>query len=136
MSVLLTMLALAVPAQLPDYEPRFRGCNTPACDARVHAKQQLRRQHRALRRARRADPRKRMIRPHLAWLASTRRCESGGRYGTATGNGFWGAYQFTISSWRSVGGRGMPHQASKLEQDYRAVLLLYSQGRGAWPVCG
>jgi hypothetical protein len=82
------------------------------------------------------DPRLRVVRPYRAWLASTRACESGGRYGIATGNGFYGAYQFTVSSWRAVGGWGMPHRASRLEQDYRAVRLLHVQGVGAWPVCG
>jgi hypothetical protein len=80
--------------------------------------------------------RQRTVRPYRAWLAKVRQCESGGRYRTATGNGFWGAYQFTLSSWHAVGGRGYPHQARPLEQDYRAVRLLHLQGRGAWPICG
>ena len=63
-------------------------------------------------------------------------CESGGNYATNTGNGFFGAYQFTIGSWRAVGGWGSPHLASRLEQDYRAVLLLRRSGAGNWPVCG
>jgi hypothetical protein len=82
------------------------------------------------------DPRLRVIRPYRAWLARTRACESGGRYNTNTGNGFFGAYQFTVRSWFAAGGRGMPHLASRREQDYRAVRLLLIQGAGAWPVCG
>lgn len=82
------------------------------------------------------DPRLRAIRPYRAWLARTRACESGGRYSTSTGNGFFGAYQFTVRSWYAAGGRGMPHLAGRREQDYRAVRLLHIQGPGAWPVCG
>lgn len=76
--------------------------------------------------------------PYRSWLASTRACESGssGSYGANTGNGFFGAYQFTSSSWATAGGSGMPHLAEPLEQDFRAVRLLTIQGRGAWPVCG
>jgi hypothetical protein len=44
--------------------------------------------------------------------------------------------QFTLGSWRTVGGYGYPHQASKLEQMYRAVLLSRQGGWGHWPVCG
>lgn len=33
-----------------------------------------------------------------------RNCESGGNYRAATGNGFYGAYQFTLSTWSSIGG--------------------------------
>lgn len=63
-------------------------------------------------------------------------CESGLRADTATGNGFWGALQFTLGSWRAVGGRGLPSQASLVEQLYRGELLQRLQGWGAWPVCG
>ena len=83
----------------------------------------------------RATRRQRTVAPYRAWLAKVRQCESGGNYGTATGNGFWGAYQFTLSSWHAVGGHGYPHRAGRLEQDYRAVRLLHLQGPGAWPVC-
>jgi hypothetical protein len=138
MTIVLAMLALA---GAPDkYEPEFRFCNTRACDQRVHAIRQRRKvqaRHKAQVRAERHDAKRRkVIRPYRGWLASTRRCESGGRYHIATGNGFFGAYQFTVSSWYAAGGRGMPHLAEPLEQDYRAVRLLHIQGRGAWPVCG
>jgi muramidase (phage lysozyme) len=63
-------------------------------------------------------------------------CESRGNYRTNTGNGFYGAYQFTLSSWRSVGGKQPPHVAEPAEQDFRAVRLRWIQGTGAWPVCG
>lgn len=63
-------------------------------------------------------------------------CESGGNWSTATGNGYYGGLQFTMSTWRSNGGSGSPHQASKDEQIRVANNVLKSQGIGAWPVCG
>jgi len=82
------------------------------------------------------DARQAVVRPYRAWLERVAHCESGGRWHINTGNGFYGGLQFTLSSWRAVGGSGYPHQATKLEQMYRAVRLLRIQGRGAWPVCG
>lgn len=62
-------------------------------------------------------------------------CESGGNWSIDTGNGFYGGLQFTLSSWRAVGGTGYPNQASRQEQIARAQLLQARQGWGAWPVC-
>lgn len=71
---------------------------------------------------------------HLASIAS---CESGGDP-TAIGGGgsFRGKYQFTLATWRSVGGKGDPADASEAEQDRRAAMLLRTGGAGHWPVCG
>jgi hypothetical protein len=33
------------------------------------------------------------------WLYTLRMCESGGNYQEDTGNGFYGAYQFTLATW-------------------------------------
>jgi hypothetical protein len=63
-------------------------------------------------------------------------CESGGNPQTDTGNGFYGKYQFTLSTWQAVGGSGNPAQASEGEQDRRAAALLAQAGPGQWPVCG
>ncbi len=63
-------------------------------------------------------------------------CESGGVYTTNTGNGFYGAYQFTQSTWESVGGSGDPAAASEAEQDARAAQLYAQSGSTPWPVCG
>lgn len=62
-------------------------------------------------------------------------CESGGNWSINTGNGYYGGLQFSLSSWRGVGGAGYPHQASREEQIYRATLLQARQGWGAWPAC-
>jgi muramidase (phage lysozyme) len=76
------------------------------------------------------------VAPLRSTLAAIAWCESRGNYRTNTGNGFFGAYQFLPSTWRAVGGRGMPHLASPAEQDYRAALLYVAQGPGPWPRCG
>ena len=70
---------------------------------------------------------------HLQAIAA---CESGGNYSTNTGNGFYGAYQFTQETWAAVGGTGNPAAASPAEQDKRAAMLYAQQGSSPWPVCG
>lgn len=62
-------------------------------------------------------------------------CESSGNWSINTGNGYYGGLQFSLSSWRAVGGTGYPHQASKAEQINRAEKLQAIQGWGAWPAC-
>ncbi|HYJ22607.1 MAG TPA: transglycosylase family protein [Solirubrobacterales bacterium] len=74
--------------------------------------------------------------PGAVVLAAIRSCESGGDYSINTGNGFYGAYQFTASTWLSVGGSGLASEASPHEQDERAARLYREQGSSPWPVCG
>ncbi len=82
--------------------------------------------------------------PPVAAVASTvgndvwdqlARCESGGNWAINTGNGYYGGLQFTLGSWRGVGGGGYPHQASREEQIARGKMLQARQGWGAWPAC-
>jgi len=61
-----------------------------------------------------------------------RMCESTNRYAINTGNGYYGAYQFDLSTWRSVGGSGYPNDASPAEQDYRALILYRQRGWNPW----
>jgi hypothetical protein len=49
---------------------------------------------------------------------------------------YYGLYQFSMDTWRGVGGRGRPSDASAAEQTYRAKLLYAQQGRSPWPSCG
>lgn len=73
----------------------------------------------------------------LGWLASTKSCESGGNYRAISNGGTYrGAYQFSFSTWRTVGGSGDPAAAHPWEQDYRAAKLVTTGGTGHWPVCG
>jgi hypothetical protein len=74
--------------------------------------------------------------PGASVLAAIRSCESGGDYSINTGNGFYGAYQFTALTWLSVGGSGLASEASPREQDERAARLYREQGSSPWPVCG
>ena len=62
-------------------------------------------------------------------------CEAGGRPDTNTGNGFYGMYQFTLPTWRAVGGSGLPSEASAEEQTHRAQILQARSGWGQWPAC-
>ena len=72
--------------------------------------------------------------PSSAW-AALRQCESTNNYHADTGNGFYGAYQFTLSSWHAVGMSGNPANASPAEQLTAAKRLLAMQGWQAWPSC-
>jgi hypothetical protein len=83
------------------------------------------------------DPRWKAVKPWNGKLNRIARCESGMRWHIATGNGFYGGLQFSLSTWWSVGGRGMPHTHTALEQKYRAVKVFHRRGGwGDWPVCG
>lgn len=69
------------------------------------------------------------------WL-KLRMCESSNRYTVNTGTGYYGAYQFDLPTWRSVGGQGRPDQASPAEQDYRALYLYRMRGWQPWECAG
>lgn len=127
------LLAFSAPAMA---QVRPQGCNTDACTVRVQKRVQCATKTCYVRVIHREW--KKIIAPWREWLYATRMCESGssGLYRANTGNGFYAAYQFTMSTWNSVGGSGYPHNASRIEQDYRAVRVLLSQGKGAWPYCG
>lgn len=64
-------------------------------------------------------------------------CESSGNPQAVSADGqYYGLYQFSLSTWGSVGGSGYPNQASPAQQTYRAQLLYDRAGASAWPVCG
>lgn len=64
-------------------------------------------------------------------------CESGGDPDAYNPAGpYYGLYQFSQSTWESVGGSGVPTDASPSEQTYRAQLLYQQAGDEQWPVCG
>ena len=64
--------------------------------------------------------------------AAIAQCESGGNPSTNTGNGYYGMYQFSLPTWQSVGGTGLPSDASAEEQTMRARMLQQRAGWGQW----
>jgi hypothetical protein len=64
-----------------------------------------------------------------------RMCESGGDYSADTGNGYYGAYQFLLSTWEDLGFSGLPSNAPPAEQDQAAQELQARYGWGQWPAC-
>lgn len=72
----------------------------------------------------------------LNWAALAE-CESGGDPTAVNPAGpYYGLYQFSLPTWQSVGGSGLPSQASTSEQTMRAQMLYDAAGPGQWPVCG
>ena len=71
----------------------------------------------------------------LNWAALAQ-CESGGNPQAVNSAGYYGLYQFALSTWYSVGGTGNPVDATPTEQTYRAQVLYDRSGAGPWPVCG
>ena len=67
--------------------------------------------------------------------ASLAQCESGGNPHINTGNGFYGAFQFTLSTWQAMGGTGYPHEHSYETQLAMAQQLQARSGWGQWPGC-
>jgi uncharacterized protein YabE (DUF348 family) len=70
----------------------------------------------------------------LNWAALAK-CESGGNPRAVNPAGYYGLYQFSLSTWRSVGGSGNPVDASPDEQTARAQTLYARSGAGQWG-CG
>jgi peptidoglycan hydrolase-like protein with peptidoglycan-binding domain len=70
-------------------------------------------------------------------LARIAQCESSGDpTAVSADRRYWGKYQFSRATWRSVGGSGNPALASEAEQDQRAAILYEREGTAPWPVCG
>jgi hypothetical protein len=71
----------------------------------------------------------------LNWAALAK-CESGGRPDAVSASGkYRGLYQFSTSTWASVGGSGDPAAASATEQTMRAQMLYARSGAAQWG-CG
>lgn len=64
-----------------------------------------------------------------SWLLALRTCETHGNYQAATGNGYYGAYQFLPATWNSIASKSgrpdlvgvLPSQASPADQDAMVV---------------
>lgn len=83
------------------------------------------------------DDERRVVRvgtgPNWTGLA---RCESGGNPNAYNPAGFYGLYQFSLSTWRAVGGTGLPTDYGYWEQTKRAWKLYQRAGSSPWPHCG
>lgn len=81
--------------------------------------------------------------PTAEQWAALRACESGGDYSINTGNGYYGAYQFSADTWDWVASNRfpnlvgvLPHEASPAQQDAMAYALYSMRGASPWPICG
>ena len=83
------------------------------------------------------EPKRKVVRigtgPNWRALA---RCESGGNPNAVNPAGYYGLYQFSLSTWHAVGGRGNPTDFGYWEQTKRAWILFNGSGRSPWPYCG
>jgi hypothetical protein len=68
-------------------------------------------------------------------FAELRQCESSGNYQVDTGNGYYGAYQFDLQTWASLGYSGLPSDAPPAVQDQAAERLQAQRGWEPWPTC-
>ena len=72
-----------------------------------------------------------------AALAKLRTCE--GAYTSNTGNGYYGAYQFNLGTWRSNAPSGyenaIPSSVPPEVQDQAAANLYKRRGWSPWPAC-
>jgi hypothetical protein len=81
------------------------------------------------------DRRVAVVAPYRAKLMRMAGCESTWRWHIFNPP-YSGGLQFDKRTWYSVGGRAWPHENSRLEQMYRAVLLVHRRGFAPWPICG
>jgi peptidoglycan hydrolase-like protein with peptidoglycan-binding domain len=69
-------------------------------------------------------------------LRSIAECESGGNpTAVSPGGTYRGKYQFSLGTWRALGGRGDPAEAPEAVQDRMALKLYRRVGTSAWPNC-
>lgn len=67
------------------------------------------------------------------------RCESGGRWGANTGNGYYGGLQFDAATWRANGGLAYAPRADRATREQQIAVaehLAERRGLAPWPACG
>ncbi|HUC87519.1 MAG TPA: transglycosylase family protein [Candidatus Saccharimonadales bacterium] len=62
-------------------------------------------------------------------------CEAGGDYTRNSGNGYFGAYQYSLATWNDYDGYARPDLAPASVQDARAHADVARRGWSAWPAC-
>jgi Transglycosylase-like domain/Putative peptidoglycan binding domain len=71
-----------------------------------------------------------------AVLRQIAECESGGNpRAVSPGGRYRGKYQFSLSTWRNLGGTGDPAEAPEWLQDRLALKLYRQSGTAPWPNC-
>lgn len=68
-------------------------------------------------------------------LARLRSCEAGGKYDRNSGNGYYGAYQYDISTWANYGGYARADLAPPAVQDQKVWETYKRRGWQPWPAC-
>lgn len=68
-------------------------------------------------------------------LALLRQCEAGGRYDRNSGNGYYGAYQYDISTWANWSGYARADLAPPAVQDEKVWETYKRRGWQPWPSC-
>lgn len=68
-------------------------------------------------------------------LARLRSCEAGGNYDRNSGNGYYGAYQYDISTWGGYGGYARADLAPPNVQDEKVWETYQRRGWQPWPSC-
>jgi len=121
-------------AEVVESDPPFEG---PSALSRPAADFQ-----RSIAQFRRAEARRLRTAPFVlgvrrSTLEAIASCESHGDPRSVSSDGTYrGKYQFSYSTWASVGGEGDPARAGELEQDQRAAMLYRRSGSAPWPICG
>ena len=68
-------------------------------------------------------------------LVKLRTCEAGGRYDRNSGNGYYGAYQYDISTWGNYQGYARADLAPPEVQDQKVYETYKRRGWSPWPGC-
>lgn len=67
------------------------------------------------------------------------RCESGGDWRVATGNGYFGGLQFDAPTWQEFGGTQFAPRADRATREEQILVAIRVReargGYGAWPTC-
>jgi hypothetical protein len=68
-------------------------------------------------------------------FASLRACEAGGDYTRNSGNGYFGAYQYSVGTWANYDGYARADLAPAAVQDAKAQADQATRGWSPWPGC-
>lgn len=68
-------------------------------------------------------------------MLALRLCEAGNIYTRNSGNGYYGAYQYNLSTWGNYGGYARPDLAPADIQDAKFLETFARRGWSPWPAC-